>query len=259
MNLDDTIIFGDWHGNHPFTEAAIKYAAETRPDVDLYLHAGDLGYWPRFNNFHQKLSKILNKFGKTLIFIDGNHEDFWNLLHTPTVEMFGQPFHKLAPHVYHAPRGTMLPNGTLLFGVAPSIDLYLRQPGVNWYAEETPTPDDLKKALQTVGEKNVKLLVTHDTAEVPPDCIIGATNFPPEVAKYLAETRELLADLFENISPKQSVHGHYHVPYVGHNPWCTKIIGLDKDCDNPNVTQLQNNQISWNINNGLDQHWMPQK
>ena len=82
----------------------------------------------------------------TVLFVDGNHENF-DLLNAYPVEMWkGGKVHNIKPDIIHLMRGQVfeIEGKTIFtFGGAASIDRDWRIEGESWRAQELPTYEEL--------------------------------------------------------------------------------------------------------------------
>ena len=99
-------ITGDTHGDIDYKKLlALK---EKNLSYDDYLIiCGDAGIcWsPQTFQYHLDL---YNDIGCTVIFIDGNHENFNMLNQCPLVEYLGALMHQIDKHIFHVLRGEIM-------------------------------------------------------------------------------------------------------------------------------------------------------
>ena len=103
----------------------------------------------------------------TVLFVDGNHENFTRLEQYPVERWQGGRVHRLRPNLIHLMRGEVYRIGgsTLFaFGGGYSLDRCLRQEGVSWWPQEMPS-DEEYAACEANLEANgwqVDYVLTHD-------------------------------------------------------------------------------------------------
>ncbi|MBR6801812.1 MAG: metallophosphoesterase [Eubacteriaceae bacterium] len=174
---------------------------------DFLIICGDFGgVWD--NSKEEKYwLKWLEQKNFTTLFIDGNHENFDMLNSFDEEELFGGKVHKVSEGIYHLIRGYVYEIdgwSFFAFGGASSHDIHLRTEGVNYWKEELPSEEEIKRAYDNLGKSgwNVDYVITH--------CA------PTSVQKIISSGYEenILTDEFENISKRLGFEkwffGHYH-------------------------------------------------
>ena len=102
----------------------------------------------------------------TILFVDGNHENFDRLNAFPVEERFGGRVHRIRKNIFHLMRGEIydiLGYRIFVFGGALSHDRGSRRLGVTYWKEELPCQEEYDNALKNlaaVGNK-VDIIVTH--------------------------------------------------------------------------------------------------
>lgn len=231
-------VFGDWHGDLRFAKRAIEFAVR-EAQSELLFHVGDFGAWrpesPKDIEFLHELEELLASLGRTLIFIDGNHEDHrW--LNSLPLDEFG--LRSLSPHVIHLPRGgAVRVAGKLIVGLggARSIDRARRVEGESWFPEETITYDDFSRAC---AHGRASILLTHEAPEAP--WLHGAVD--PAAKIVSEEQRRFVEEARRVLQPALLVHGHHHRVYR-ESKGMSLIVGLD--CNKESITRaiLRDNVI----------------
>lgn len=197
-------ITGDTHGEIDFNKLLILKEKNLSFD-DYLIICGDAGIcWsPLLLDYFLSLYRSI---GCTVLFIDGNHENFEMLNNSQLVEYKGALMHRIDEHIFHIIRGEImtLENKTFLcIGGAISIDKMYRTPYVSWWPEEKITYHDIENAIANLAKVNneVDYVITHccDTPTVlkafhfkKDDCT-DQLNFIDKVVKY-----------------KHWFFGHYH-------------------------------------------------
>lgn len=146
-------ITGDTHGNIDFPKLKEYFDKHYVTEKDFLIILGDAAIiWNEKENYLFDYYCL----GPTVLFIDGNHENFELLNSFPVVEFKGAKCHKLHKMVYHVMRGEILYiNGLSFFcmGGATSIDKARRINRVSWWEEENITNSDILNGLNNL-EKN---------------------------------------------------------------------------------------------------------
>jgi len=219
-------IFGDWHGNLPFAVTALDNA-HTNLEADIYFHVGDFGFWPvgHEESDHARylsgLEELLEVQGKTLLWIDGNHEEHKWLATFPLDEFGLRP---ISEHIIHIPRGAALMAGDkkiVGLGGARSIDRGFRTLDVSWFEEEVISISDLDNAL---AHETADILLTHEAPAAP--WLHGGLGAATEVSS--TEQRHFVNEARRGLQPRLLVHGHHHRRY---SDWSgmTEVVGLGCD------------------------------
>ena len=223
---------GDWHGKVGAAKFALREAAKAGSSV--VVHTGDFGIWPDGNGrvFLDHVESLLGKHQLTLIFVDGNHEDFDQLDNYPISQQ--HELRCVRPRLYHAPRGARWNWSGLTWlalGGATSLDRPGRIPGQTWWPGEEVTWAEAQTALDG-GPADV--MVTHD-------CPFGVDipNLPPASVWLDSELRranqhrQVMAEVVRGVRPTHLFHGHFHSRYtaeldLGGGLSC-EVTGLDRD------------------------------
>lgn len=165
-------ITGDIHGDiNRFSDEYIPNETELTDD-DVIIVCGDFGIpWYNKNDntgwhFDQRKLDDLSARPYTILYCDGNHENFNELYAYLEIEMYGNTVNKLRDNIFHLQRGriyTIQDKTFFVFGGAYSIDRYMRQKNISYWEQEIPCDSEYKKgikALKSVGFK-VDYIITH--------------------------------------------------------------------------------------------------
>lgn len=217
---------GDTHGwnedtaklwQKPFSQVSKNM---TKDDVVLVL--GDFG-WCFCATAHggeysteRSMLNYLEKLPFTLLFIDGNHENFHRLYQYPEAEAYGGKVGVLRPHVLHLKqRGHVYDicgYKCWCFGGAPSIDKYARQENISWWPQENPTTEEYEyglEQLEKVGWK-VDFALTHDA----PNCLLPALTEGNGFGRLSAAVDHTINNYFQHVAEKLKFKrwyfGHHH-------------------------------------------------
>lgn len=209
-NIEKVFVAGDWHGNEAAAVWSIKQAA--RKGVNTILHTGDFGIWPgqRGENFLKVVEKSLLENDVELYFVDGNHEDFPQLLALP---LNAEGVRKVRENLYHLPRGfrwTWQGLTFLALGGATSVDRPHRVEFFSWWKEESLT---LKDVYTAANGGPADVLITHDA---PAGVHIPGlhNNWDASELARARRHQELLLQVVESVQPTHLFHGHFHVRYT---------------------------------------------
>ena len=162
-------ITGDTHGEiNRFSPAFIPYEDKLTAD-DILIVCGDFGFvfynenqYQYEYNVDEKALDELSKKPYTILFIDGNHENFERLYHYPEIEKFGAPVHKIRNNIFHLERGRIytIQNKTFFtFGGAYSIDRYMRQKNISYWEQELPKDEEYKRGVRALKKSNTRSII----------------------------------------------------------------------------------------------------
>ena len=205
-------ITGDTHGTIDFQK--LKIFSKKNPGLtkkDYMIICGDFGgVWNplSLDNDLQPYEDL----NFTILFVDGNHENFDLLNEFPVEEWNGGKVHFIRPDIIHLMRGqvfTIEGKKFFTFGGATSIDKIYRMEGLSWWPEEVPSYDDFDEAYNNLEKHNftVDYVITHACDErslyYPIFKKIGISpNIYPE--------NRMLNNFEENVKYTHWYFGHYH-------------------------------------------------
>lgn len=187
---------------------------------DTLIILGDFGY-----NFaatktaveEARLGKLDSLPFKDIFYLDGNHENFERLNSYPTITKYGAKCHRITSKISHILRGEffVLEGKTfLVLGGAPSIDKKWRYPFIDWWPEEVPSLDEMKKTLKAAKQlivEGVKFYVlTHEIPEM-----LLFKYFPEKDLNdpRMTQLKEFL-DILYTLVKDNLIHwyfGHFHI------------------------------------------------
>lgn len=197
-------ITGDTHGDIDFEKLTVlrEYGVNSS---DFLIICGDAGIcWNE--NILQYFLKLYNSIGCTVIFVDGNHENFDMLNNMPLVEYCGALMHQIDKRIFHVLRGeimTLEGKTFLCLGGAHSIDKAYRTIHVSWWPEEDINNHDIDNAVYNLAKYNNKVdyVITHccDTPTVQ-----KAFNFKRD------KSTDCLNFIDKVVDYQHWFFGHYH-------------------------------------------------
>lgn len=202
-------VTGDIHGDHDilklYDDSLLEYCATSREDYLIV--CGDFGAIWYGDGRDTLLDEFYATRPYTILFVDGNHENF-NALNEYDVEYWkGGKVHKICDNVYHLMRGQVyeIDGKTIFtFGGAKSIDKMNRVEDVSWWAQEMPSLEEYEEAAINLEKVNytVDYVFTH----------CAATSVIKKINPLFAP--DILTSWFEEIEKKLTYKhwyfGHYH-------------------------------------------------
>ncbi len=205
-------VTGDTHGLYDFFK--LEEFAKNNPKLtkdDYVIIAGDFGaLWEE--GASEKTLKYYSDLPFTILFVDGNHENFDMLNSYPVTTWKGGKVHQIKPDIIHLMRGQVFEiegNTIFTFGGATSIDKFMRKEGLSWWEQELPSYEELDEGianLKRIGGK-VDYIITHSCPE-------RALLYPAmiRVASYKQKCPEypMLSYIEDNAKFKHWYYGHFH-------------------------------------------------
>ena len=230
------LVTGDCHGDFsklrgtPYTELT---------ENDTVIVCGDFGIWDN-NAREQNWMRYISDQKYTVVFVDGNHDNFDRLDNEFTVVDFhGGKAHRIRHNLYHLMRGYVFDfegKKFFCFGGARShdiwggildpadyksdaefndayINMYLsgvcfRVKGVSWWERELPSEEEMKRGREELEKVNWKVdyVITHC---LPTDvqAVYSAGDFEEDILT------DYLMDIAHKLNFKTWYCGHYHDDY----------------------------------------------
>ena len=213
-------VTGDTHGEYDVRKLKSDRFTEGNDLTknDYLIICGDFGFvWNDLPDSKEEYwLEWLEKRPYTVLFVDGNHENF-HALNTrfPVKEWNGGKVHVLRPHVLHLMRGQIFTiEGKTFFtmGGARSVDrgIYLGREdadrGINWWDEEMPSCEEYAEARENLEKHGNKVdyIITHDMP----------TNYLYRYSRGLYRPNELnffLEEVAGTVEYKRWFCGHHHI------------------------------------------------
>jgi predicted phosphodiesterase len=203
---------GDTHGDIDYNKISFKNWHESRnlTKDDYLIILGDFGYYWDLDT-HNYLRNFYKERPYTILWLDGNHENFDMIRQLPEKEMFGGIVQDCGDDIYHLMRGEIysIDNQKILtIGGAASIDKNRRMPYVSWWPDELLSTKDEKNALDNLEKHDfqVDYVLTHTCPEgIKNGIYTSKIGFEDPVEKFLEHIDNLLGDNY-----KQWYFGHHH-------------------------------------------------
>lgn len=196
-------ITGDTHGNIDFPRLKNYFDKKYVTRKDYLIILGDAGMvWSNEECFINDYAWL----GPTVLFVDGNHENFELLDMFPIVEYKGARCHRLCANVFHILRGEIIHiNGLSFFcmGGASSIDKFQRINRISWWEEENISNKDILNGLNNLDKVNyhVDYVLSHSAPSFVVKKMFG----------YDTDDNTDILEKFESqIDFKRWYFGHYH-------------------------------------------------
>ena len=202
-------ITGDIHGQLDLWKVTKRYwpKQQNLSHNDYLIVLGDFGlYWNR-DKTYEYLQDFWQSRKFTVLWIDGNHENFPWIKTLSVSELFGGTVQRDS-NVIHLMRGQIYTIDNYKFfvmGGARSIDQAYRTEFVNWWREEEPSYSEQSLGLASLetSKWTVDFLLTH----AAPRSIRGQM-FPDMHGE--SNTESYLDRILEKVQFKHWYFGHYH-------------------------------------------------
>ncbi|MGN1432829.1 MAG: metallophosphoesterase [Ruminococcus sp.] len=207
---------GDIHANQH------KWVEQIHPALssgDILIVNGDfgIGFWNGRYWSEETFFDWISEQEYTVLFADGNHENF-NKLNGYPVELWnGGKVHKIRHNLIHLMRGEVYNiDGIVVFvfGGGYSMDKYRRQENVSWWPQEMPSEEEYKNAENNLRKANyqVDYIITHTA---PSDSLnylssIQSLGIKKDVIEELP-LNIFLDDIQRRVTYKHWFFGHFHV------------------------------------------------
>lgn len=199
-------ITGDMHGDiNRFDSPEIKQLKEG----DFLIICGDFGFIFLNNEREKKQLDLLEQKPYTILWVDGNHENFNILSQYPVEEWNGGKIHRIRKNMLHLMRGQCFEiEGKKFFamGGAYSIDRGWRKKDVSYWDEELPSNEEYKEASATIFANNKKFdyIITHTA----PKEIIWRLGYYPD--PHDMELTGYLEWMMYECQYERWFFGHFH-------------------------------------------------
>lgn len=228
-------ITGDCHGDwRRFSSDNFPEGNEMTRD-DYVIVCGDFGIW--WDNDEERYwLKWLSEKPFTVLFVDGNHENFDRLKKYEEVELLGGKAHKIADNIYHLMRGYVFEiegKKFFAFGGASSHDIddgildekdfdtledfrktwaqwdkqnkMFRVNHMTWWADEMPDAFEQERGLKNLSTFNneVDFIVSHCCPQEVVSILSQGCYQPDSLTMYFNQ-------IAHDVRFKKWFFGHYH-------------------------------------------------
>lgn len=202
-------VTGDTHGTIDFNKLHCM-RDRFRAD-DLLIVAGDFGAVWHPNTLAQTL-RPYRQLRCTVLFVDGNHENFDALGAFPVQTWQGGKVHVVAENILHLLRGqifTLEGKTFLALGGAESTDKAFRREGVSWWPQESVTLADVEEGMRSLAAHGMyaDYVITHTL----PSCLLVRQPFLDMTGGRAGVSEMLLNIIAENAQFGHWYFGHWHL------------------------------------------------
>lgn len=207
-------IAGDIHGDFEVYKVLDFFRKESEKkkltESDYLILLGDVGVCFDGGKKDEAVRRQLELLPVTVLWIDGNHENFQIVSKLPISSWKGGEVQFIGDKIIHLMRGNVYDiDGTTFFtmGGGYSIDKSHRIENVDWWADEMPSLDEYERGMANLKAHNnqVDYILTHTA----PKSIAGS------LVKSVMPGEEVLQDYLEDIATKVTFKkwffGHWHL------------------------------------------------
>lgn len=190
-----------------FNEASLTEACSKEKDYLIIL--GDCGVLWDGGERDRQVQNILNNLPVTVLYVDGNHENFDLLSEYPESNWHGGKVQVISDNIYHLMRGQVFEidgKTFFTFGGGNSIDKEWRTPGISWWEEEMPSVYEYEEGFRNLEKVDytVDYILTHTCPmEVLYEMVYCYKEGEEELQKYF----QRIADMVEF---EGWYFGHFH-------------------------------------------------
>lgn len=199
-----------------------KWVKEIHPILksgDILIVNGDfgIGFWDGEYCSEEMFYDWIAQQSYTVLFIDGNHENFDKLDQYPAQFWNGGKVHKIRHNLIHLMRGEVyeIEKKTIfVFGGGYSVDRCCRIEHVSWWNREMPNHEEYQNAIKNLKQVNyqVDYIITHTA---PLETVFYLSSYRNLHIKKMVE-KELplntfLDEIQRKVNYKQWYFGHFHV------------------------------------------------
>ena len=213
--MSNYYITGDTHGDQILWDASL--GTFLKP-ADTIIVAGDFGvgffdgrFWPE-----ETFLDYFEEQEYTILFCDGNHENFDKLNGYPVSEWHGGRVHYVRKNVIHLMRGEVFEiDGKRVFvmGGGYSIDKPWRVPGRSWWPQEMPDDAEYRDAASNLKKAGfeVDYILTHTA---PRNTVEYMSRLSGDIRKQVDEELPLTGFLqwvADETKYRKWYFGHFHI------------------------------------------------
>lgn len=206
-------ITGDTHGER----SRIAYLDNQLKAGDYIIVCGDFGYVFEDDVYERHFLDDIEAREYTILFVDGNHENFPAIYQYPEEEWCGGRIHRIRKNIIHLQRGQVfeIEGYTFFtFGGGYSIDKASRIEGLSWWKEELPTMAEYDEGNRNLDRHNRKVdfIITH-TLNNESIKVLSGMDRSGEIKPYFTDEaffNSYLEDIRKTTSYKKWYFGHFH-------------------------------------------------
>ena len=205
-------ITGDTHGT--FDLRKVVYFFKGREEEfnrdDYLIICGDVGVCGFMASDEAKTRDILRNLPVTVLFVDGNHENFEQLNSYAVETWNGGKVHFIESNIIHLMRGQVFEidgKKFFTFGGAYSVDKMYRTEGITWFPEEIPSKEEYEEGWKNLEKANFQ--VDYILSHTAPRKVAAAIGYG-ELSDDEVELRQFLQRVADETEFTAWYFGHFH-------------------------------------------------
>lgn len=210
-------ITGDTHGDYVrFIENNL--GDDNWSEDDYLIICGDFGF-VFLDSYVERSHLDYMRKPYTILFCDGNHENFPLLDSYPEEEWHGGRAHRIRDNIFHLMRGQVYEiDGKKIFtmGGAYSIDKEYRKLGYSYWEEELPSKEEYEEATSNLTKHNnkVDIIITHTAPNTAIDLLKDSLSKEALEKSNSdegdSELRAFLERIYNEVEFEKWFFGHFH-------------------------------------------------
>lgn len=208
-------VTGDTHGELGRFYGDLQSETNGPSAGDFLIVCGDFGFVFQIHGTvaymeEKRALDALSELPYTILFVDGNHENFDRLNSEYETETWnGGKIHRIRDNVFHLMRGQVFEiEGKKIFtmGGGYSMDKAMRREGFSWWSDEMPSNEDYREATRNLREHSfaVDIIISHTA----PSEIVYAMGSSPDLHEI--ELNGFFDWILHEVSFDKWYFGHWH-------------------------------------------------
>lgn len=207
-------LFGDTHGKEDFGKVKeffdrIEGGKNISKD-DYLIILGDAGVCWDAGAMDMEVQEMMHDLPCTVLWIDGNHENFEEIEKYPVEEWHGGKVQFIREDIIHLMRGQVFEieeKTFFTFGGGNSIDKRWRTPYISWWPQEMPSWEEYEEGMRNLEKVDwsVDYVLTHTCPEHIAHLLV-ADVYPGE-----GELLRYFDDISQQLEFDMWYFGHWHL------------------------------------------------
>jgi len=205
---------GDTHGEINIDKVEKFFLYESKvTKKDFLIILGDAGVCWDGGMSDDIVQDILTKLPCTVLWLDGNHENFDLIEEYPVKEWHGGKVQVMPGNLIHLMRGQVYDidgHTFFIFGGGHSIDKMYRREHISWWPQEMPSKEEYEEGKKNLKKADWKVdyVLTHTCPHSIAVCLVT------KLMKGEEELQDYLDWVRGNVDYKRWYFGHWHMDAV---------------------------------------------